>query len=205
MNARFSGFLTAIALAALIPSAAFAHHCKGPHAGDPSCDSGGGGGGGGGDDSGSPTYLISVDSHASLEPVSTPYDPPEDCLGTNPNASEPVFWVDMPKHECSTLVTSQGYLLTDDIRIRVNRDGNGDLVSVEVTGQDIIGKKGLVHTSGAIAITPQTPNLTGDFTLHVDADNVTIWKCNTHTLKPNTRCDVPVGTVSLGDFTYVLQ
>lgn len=47
MNARISGFLTAIALAALIPTAAFAHHCKGPHAGDPSCDSGGGGDTGG--------------------------------------------------------------------------------------------------------------------------------------------------------------
>lgn len=47
MNARISGFLTAIALAALIPTAVSAHHCKGPHANDEGCDSGGGGGGGG--------------------------------------------------------------------------------------------------------------------------------------------------------------
>lgn len=36
--------LMSIVLAALLPSAAFAHHCKGAHAGDPGCDSDGGGG-----------------------------------------------------------------------------------------------------------------------------------------------------------------
>jgi hypothetical protein len=204
MNARHLAFLAAVALAALSPSAVFAHHCKGPHAGDPGCDSGGGDGGGAAD----PIYLISVDSHAGASPISPLYDPPEDCLGTNPDQKGPgvVFAVVMPRHhECTTVVTSEGYLLTDDIRIAVNTDGNGDIVSVRVNGQDIIGKEGLQHQSDVIAVAPQTPNLSGDFTLHVDADNVTIWRCNTHTLKPNTRCEVPVGTISLGDITYVLQ
>ena len=162
---------------------------------------GNGGGNGGGDD---PTYLISVDPHDPPLAVNSPlYDPPEGCLGSNPTVT---LWTHMPKHECATLTTSDGYQLTDDIHILAQVDENtGDIVSVRINGQDVIGKAGLHHKSDLIAVIPQTPNLSGDFTLHVDADDIMIWKCNTHVPKPNTVCDVPVGTVSLGDLIFVIQ
>ncbi len=212
---RLSFLLTAAAAAVvlvLFPSEpAQACHRGEPHGKHTSCDGGGDGGGGGGgggggdDDTSDATYLISVDPH---EPVNSPvYDPPEGCLGTNPDQKGSGVSLDvvMPKHECATVVTSEGYLLTDDIRVWVTTDDNGDIVSVQLIGQDVVGREGLQHRSDLIQVAPQTPNLSGDFTLHVDADNVTIWKCDAHRIKRNTNCDVDVGTISMGDFTYILQ
>jgi len=168
-----------------------------------------GGDDGSDDGSSSATYLISVDPHDPADtPISPLYDPPADCFGTNPEQKGGGVALDvvMPRHhECATVVTSEGYLLTDDIRIWVNTDSNGDIVSVQLIGQDIIGTEGLQHRSDLIPVAPQTPNLSGDFVLHVDVDNVTIWKCDTHRIKGNTRCDIDVGTISMGDFIYILQ
>lgn len=204
---------TAVVLVLCLSEPAQACHRGEPHGKHTSCDGGGDGGGGGGgggdDDTSNATYLISVDPHDPPDTVNSPlYDPPADCLGTNPDQKGSSVSIDvvMPRHhECATVVTSEGYLLTDDIRIWVTTDNNGDIVSVQLIGQDVIGSEGLQHRSDLIQVTPQTPNLSGDFTLHVDADNVTIWKCDAHRIKRNTNCDVDVGTISMGDFTYILQ
>lgn len=144
-------------------------------------------------------YWISVDPHPGSDPVSPIYDPPGDCLGWNPG---PVFWVDMPREECSTVVTSEGHLVYDHIRLIVKTDANRDIVSVQLRGGDSAGR---LHMSDEIAVDPQTPNMTGDFTLHVDADEVTVWGCNGSLKSKKFVCADPVGTISLGDFHYVFD
>jgi hypothetical protein len=83
----------------------------------------------------------------------------------------------------------------------VRTDGNGDIFSVQIRGGDSAGR---LHMSDVIPIDPpQTPVLGGDFALHVDTDNVTIWGCDGNLKSKNFDCPEPVGTINLGDLHYV--
>lgn len=170
---------------------------------------GGGHNGGGGGGTGDPVYAISLDPHPGAAATQSPlYDPPADCLGSNPDLKGPgvEFSVFFPRHDlCATVTTSDGTTLTDDVHIRVDTDAAGDIVSVRLDGQDVIGSAGIVFISDDIPVVPQTPNLSGDFTVHVDADDVQVWKCDTHTLKPKTTCSVPTGTIAVGDLNYFFE
>lgn len=94
--------------------------------------------------------------------------------------------------------------LTDDISVQVRTNKQGQIVEVQLYGQDIIGKDGIAHESEEIVIDPPVDPLPeGGFTLHVDANLVPVWKMNKHLNGGGKRVEI-VGYVSFADMEYTL-
>jgi hypothetical protein len=103
---------------------------------------------------------------------------------------------------CATVTTSTGYTLTDDISLHVNTNKAGNIISFQLIGQDVIGREGLIHKSEIIAIEPPVVPSTGGFTLHVDTDNIEIWKYDKHLNTGGAKPVEMVGHISVGDLVY---
>ncbi|MFN2501736.1 MAG: hypothetical protein ABR530_06970 [Pyrinomonadaceae bacterium] len=104
-----------------------------------------------------------------------------------------------PRHDpCAIVTLDTGYKLTDDIMLRVNTDSNGNIVSVQLRGQDVIGTEGIMHETEVVMIAPVSPAALG-FTLHVDQDVIPVWKLSRH--RDGSRVEI-VGYISLGDLVY---
>jgi len=103
---------------------------------------------------------------------------------------------------CATVTTSEGYTLTDDIGLHVNTNKSGNIISFQLIGQDVIGREGLIHKSEIVAIEPPVvPSMEG-FTLHVDTDNIEIWKYDKHLNTGGAKPVEMVGYISVGDLVY---
>lgn len=168
------------------------------------------GGGGGGPTSGI-TFSVEVADDTSFSsganlwvPLDTDGSP---CLGWSAGTSgaKPDYYarwrVDGVHLECQDLTTSTRAQLTDDIVVKVSLNSDGKIFRIQVTGQDVIGTEGLWHRSDPIDVAPTDP-LPGGFTIHVHAMGVQLWKCDTHLLKKQTKCDVDAGTFSIDDMIY---
>jgi len=160
--------------------------------------------GGGGGDGTSLTYTVSVADDATFPSGANVWSP---CAGRTPEASgrdNVAYVVFFPRDPCSTLTTSTGAKLTDGLRIDVARNSAGAIYAVQVSGQDVVGSDGIAHRTDLIAIPGPavTPSASG-FTLHVHAVDVPLYRCNTHRIKNNSRCDQNVGTFSFDDMIYV--
>lgn len=168
------------------------------------------GGGGGGGSTGTEFWVEVADDPAfeSGGALWVPMDGDSPCLGWSAGTSgaKPDYnarWrVDGVHLECQDLTTSTGHQLTDDIVVKVMLNSAGQIHRIRVSGQDVIGSEGWWHQSDEIDVAPTTPSNSG-FTIHVHAKDVQMWKCNTHLLKKNTKCDVDVGTFSIDDMIYV--
>lgn len=196
--------IVAILAAVALASAVGAHHCKGGHSTDPGCDAGGGGGGGGGKDTVTYDVFLVAPQHALGSGFESPTYSPGDlvppCIAT---AHEDNYSAKFPRHDlCATVVMSTGAKLTDDIKIAVNYK-RGCITSVQLWGQDVIGREGIMHASEVVTIDPPLcPPPASDFALHVDTDNIAICKLKQHLGGP---CVEIVGSISLGDLLYVVR
>ena len=189
----------------MIPSGAHAH-CDGvKHAGShPHCS---GGGDGGGSDTNVP-FAIAVVSHSIATMNSTLYAPASvdpNCLAQSPSIRS--LWAGFPRHDlCATLSTNAASIADDVvIKVEVDKKSGGllNVTSVQVTGQDTIGLEGLFHQSDEITdIYDVISNVDGSFVIHVHADDVTLWKCDTHLLRKKTTCTQNVGTFAIHDMVY---
>jgi hypothetical protein len=104
-----------------------------------------------------------------------------------------------PRHDpCATVTLDTGYQLTDDIMFRVNTDSSGNIVSVQLRGQDVIGTGGIMHETEVVMITPVYPSAMG-FMLHVEQDSIPVWKLSRH--RDGKRIEI-VGFISLGDLVF---
>lgn len=104
---------------------------------------------------------------------------------------------------CATVTTSEGYTLTDDMGLHVNTNKAGNIISFQLIGQDVIGREGLIHKSEIVAIEPPVVPSTEGFTLHVDTDNIEIWKYDKHLNTGGAKPVEMVGYISVGDLVYV--
>ncbi|MCH7557617.1 MAG: hypothetical protein IIB56_09205 [Planctomycetes bacterium] len=103
---------------------------------------------------------------------------------------------------CATVVTSTGATLTDDIGLQVETNKDGNIISFQLFGQDVIGRDGIMHQSEVVAIWPPVvPSMDG-FTLHVDVDNLEIWKTNHHLRSNKPKLVKMIGEISVGDLVY---
>jgi len=111
-----------------------------------------------------------------------------------------------PRHDiCATLTTTSGHTIADDIKILVTRDKkSGQVVSAQVKGQDVIGLVGLMHISNEMVTAPidVSTEAGGSFTVHLHADDVILWECNTHLLKHKSVCVINRGTFAIDDLFY---
>ncbi len=159
---------------------------------------------GGGDDCGTNhvTFSVWFDEDAAVAPGPFLYGP--DCPAQTPASSGNKLYTTaiFPRHDlCATLTTSLGSL-TDDIIIQTVTNRSGDVIGVQVTGQDFIGEDGIAHESDVLLVTPIVmPDGLG-FILHVHADDVLLWKLDTHRPRKNSKRVESVGTFSLGDMIY---
>ena len=175
----------------------------------PSCKDDGGDGGGD-----TTTEVIGVHKHSGImsQYLWAPTDVP-----TNNDPSNPEFNCLMtknsgnnlsgkfPRHDlCATLMTS-GDSLTDDIVVVVNVDRRGNITDVQVQGQDEIGADGIVYVSEIMDDVSVNNNADGNMVIHVHADNVQLYKCDTHVLKKKSNCINPSGIFSLHDLVYSSQ
>ena len=103
---------------------------------------------------------------------------------------------------CATVTTSEGYTLTDDIGLHVNTNKAGNIISFQLIGQDVIGREGLIHKSEIVAIEPPVVPSTEGFTLHIDTDNIEIWKYDKHLNTGGAKPVEMVGYISVGDLVY---
>jgi hypothetical protein len=103
---------------------------------------------------------------------------------------------------CATVTTSTGYTLTDDIGLHVGTNKAGNIISFQLIGQDVIGREGLIHKSEIVTIDPAVVPSTEGFTLHVDTDNIEIWKYDKHLNTGGAKSVEMVGYISVGDLVY---
>lgn len=160
-------------------------------------------GGGGGNVA--PKFTVTVTAH--FHPPAPSHWLPT-CPAQTPDARtrEIVTTAFFPRHDpCAILTTSFGYQLTDDLRINTIKNNIGAITGVQVTGQDIEGKEGVVHQSEVVPVNPPVMPFAGNFTLHLDATGVPMWRLDTHTLKQNSKRVDMVGTFTINDINYVLQ
>jgi hypothetical protein len=103
---------------------------------------------------------------------------------------------------CATVTTSTGYTLTDDIGLHVGTNKAGNIISFQLIGQDVIGREGLIHKSEIVTIDPPIIPSTEGFTLHVDTDNIEVWKYDKHLNTGGAKPVEMVGYISIGDLVY---
>lgn len=173
------GLMGLVALQSVQP--AQAHHCKGGHAGDPGCDGGGSGGGDGGS-AGDVLYQVTVADDTGFDSLAPVYNPACDAFTVEQKGPGVLYSAIFDRHDlCASVTTSDDKMLTDDIVIRVTTNSAGEITTVQLTGQDTIGKEGIFHESDVIVLdTPVVPDATG-FTIIVNEDLVPIYKCDRHT------------------------
>ena len=173
-----------------------------------------GGGGGGGDTT---TEVIGVHEHNGINPPTTamlwaptdvptnadPANPEFNCLMTKNSGNS--LSGKFPRHDlCATLMTS-GDSLMDDIGVVVNVDRRGNITGVQVQGQDEIGADGIVYVSAMMEDVSVGINADGNMVIHVHADNVQLYECDTHVLKKKSNCINATGIFSLHDLVYSSQ
>jgi len=103
---------------------------------------------------------------------------------------------------CATVTTSERYTITDDISLHVNTNKAGNIIAFQLIGQDIIGMDGLIHKSEVVPIEPPVVPSAEGFTLHVDTDNIEIWKYDKHLNTGGAKPVEMVGYISVGDLVY---
>lgn len=201
MDRRYGGLYFAFILAAGLalagwPDAAAAAPCKGKHQNDPGCGDGGGGG-----STGDVLYQVDVADDTAVGSDAPLYNPACDAFTQEQKGPGVSYWAFFDRHDlCATVTTSTGATLTDDIVIRVFANGNGEITSLQLTGQDIVGKAGVFHETDVIELdTPVSPSASG-FTLTIDRDAVPIYKCDKHT-SCNNRVAV-IGEIALDLMIY---
>jgi len=182
--------------------------CTGPHKNDPDCDDGGGDDGGGGSNTNVP-FAVGVIEHLGTSKASTLYAPTtvlSTCLAQASSIRH--LWAGFPRHDvCSRLTTTTAAVIEDDVVVKVESDQNSgvllEVISIQVTGQDTIGAEGLFHQSDVITnIDSFDINGDGSFLIHVHADAVTLWKCDSHLLRKKTNCVENVGMFAIHDMIY---
>ena len=92
--------------------------------------------------------------------------------------------------------------LTDDISLHIGTNSDGNIISFQLIGQDVIGKEGIIHKSEIVAIDPPVTPSSDGFTLHIDTDNIEIWKYNKHLNVGGAKKVAMVGYISIGDLVY---
>ena len=195
-------FSTVLAAAlALMPGPASAD-C--PHKGNPDhkhCDTGGGGGGGDGGPTTDVLYQVDVADNTDFASFAPVYNPACDAFTREQKGPGVLYTAVFERHDlCATVTTSSGERLTDDIEIRVVTNAAGEIVSLQLTGQDIIGKQGIFHESEVIVLgTPVVPSPDG-FTIVINLDMVPIYQCDRHT-KCGNRLTI-IGEVALDLMIY---
>ena len=196
MKTRYLALLTALAFLGFSVSAA-AHDCS-RHS-DPNhkhCS-------GGGPNNGTP-QVIGVHEHAGPDAPVAPLWAPTDILDTCvlQKFSGKSLGGAFPRHDlCATLMTDTT-MIKDDIILIVHTSNRGVVLGVEVQGQDIIGLDGIVHISGLMVPESVDNNPDGSMVIHVHADMVNLYKCDTHILKQKSICDIPAGVFALHDLVY---
>ena len=185
----------------IMPTVVFGHCDEDKHAGNhPHCTGSGGGDGGGDKD----TTVIGVHADNTVSNSGAPVWAPTDTLNTCVLQKGPANGLSgaFPRHDlCATLITT-GDALTDDIIIIVNKDKRGNVLWVQVQGQDLIGDDGIVYISDELAPISVVNNPDGTMVIHVDAPTVRLYKCDTHLLKKKSVCNIPSGIFALHDLLY---
>lgn len=174
-------------------------------AADPDCEDVGGGGGGTG---GNVPQKIGVHQDPSLGLPADLWQPTDllmDCVMQKNSGNS--LSGSFPRHDpCATLKTDIGAMvadaLRDDIIVVVTTNKQGQVLGVQVQGQDFIGADGIVHISEVMTPTSVVNNPDGTMVIHVHADDVNLLKCDTHVLKRKSVCDIPAGVFSLQDLVY---
>jgi len=173
-------------------------------AADPDCDDVGGGG----DTGGNIPQKIGVHRDSILGLPANLWQP-TDLLETcvmQKNSGKSLSGA-FPRHDgCATLRTDDGVMLADalrdDIIVVVTTNNQGQVLGVQVQGQDFIGAEGIVHISDVMIPASQVDNPDGTIVIHVDAGDVNLLKCDTHVLKRKSVCEIPAGVFSLHDLVY---
>jgi len=202
-----TGILLICALAIAIPIDSFACHkttASGdpkPHGPNDSCEGGGTGSGG------KTPQIIGVHKHTYVDgglsaPLWAPTDTLSGCV-LQKNSGKSLSGA-FPRHELCASLPEEGVnaILEDDIIIIVETSNRGEVLSVEVQGQDSIGTVGIVHVSELMMPISVESFLDGSLIIHVHSNNVPVYQCDTHVLKKQSNCSTLVGEFALDDLVY---
>ncbi len=163
-----------------------AHHCKGGHFDPDTCGGG------------TTELLFKVDFTKHLDFDAPTYLP----LCSAQTQNERNYTALFDRHDlCATVFTSSGATLTDDILIQVGKNKDKHIVSVQLFGQDVIGKDGIAHESEIVEIDPPVVPSEAGFIVEVDTDDLPIWKMNKHLTGGGKRIEI-IGYISIGDMVY---
>lgn len=154
-------------------------------------------------------WAVAVVGHeySSFDPLWAPADDDPDCLAEKGPGKH--LHAVFPRHDlCATLTTSTGAGLADDIVVWVRTDNKGQVDEIMVDGQDMDGMAGMYHRSDVMTRGEDEPpfemetRADGSFVIHVHADGVRLWGCDTHIEKKQSVCDQDDGFFAIDDLTY---
>lgn len=169
-----------------------------PHGPNDSCDDSGSNSGG------NTPQVIGLHRHTYTggAPIWAPTDASPGCV-MQKNSGKSLSGA-FPRHElCASLPEdNDNAILRDDIIVIVQTSNRGEVLSVEVQGQDYIGTVGIVHISDVMAPLSVESFADGSMVIHVHANNVGLYQCDTHVLKKQSNCDQKVGEFALDDLFY---
>ena len=141
-------------------------------------------------------YTVKLVSHSTFEAPT--YCPPIDA-----ETRGGIYSAWFERHDlAATVVTSTGYELKDDISLHIGTNRDGNIISFQLFGQDMIGRDGIMHQSEVVTFAEPVEPKTNGFTLHVDVDNLKIWKTNRHLRSKKPKLVEMVGKISVGDLVY---
>ena len=66
----------------------------------------------------------------------------------------------------------------------------------------MIGADGIVYITDLMTALRVDNNSDGNMVIHVHADNVNIYRCDTHVLKKKSICNTPSGIFAIDDLVY---
>ena len=169
-----------------------------------------------GETGGNVPQIIGVHRHDGLADPASPLWAPTDIPTNNEplefncvmqkNSGKSLSGV-FPRHDlCATLMTEIAVViaaaLRDDIIVVVTTNNRGEVLAVQVQGQDFIGGGGIVHISDVMVPMGVGNDADGNMVIHVHADDVDLLKCDTHVLKRKSVCIIAAGKFSLHDLVY---
>ena len=162
----------------------------------------------GGDDQGERRYVVDFELDADKPVragvnVNGGFNSPTYLPASSAKTRESGFSAWFARHDLdATVVTSTGKKLTDDVSVHVRTDEAGNIVSFQLIGQDVVGTEGIIHKSQVVVIDPPVAPSADGFTLHVEVDNLEIWKYDKHWNVGGAQRVEMIGRISVGDLVY---
>ena len=160
-------------------------------------------------------YSVAILSHDNIpapdSPLYQPYDLDNSCLAQAHDhraQSNGLFPYD-DGNWCEELTTDLGDTIKEIVGFHITKDKkSGAIVSATIQGLDSLDYTTALYRVSDEMVDPDVEVevetfADESFIIHLHADNVMLYKCDTNWLQKKSVCEIPTGTFAIEDFYYI--